>query len=98
MNRQIVGALAICGLLGCSKPAENNPMSNARSNLVDTYTLSNGSMVDLARYDCSPPMRKGKDGVGYVECYAVLKGFAHAEVQFCSTAKDGDCGTSRPQE
>lgn len=99
MNRhKLVTLLALSGLLGCSKPVEDDPMSNARSNLVRQYTLSNGSMVDLADYGCSPPMRMSKSGEGYVECQAVVKGFAHADVHFCSTAPRGSCGKSRPEE
>lgn len=99
MKRQTLTALLVlCGLSGCGKPAESDPMSNARSNLVRNYTLSNGSMVELTQYDCFRPMRKAKNGEGYVECQAMLKGFAHAEVHFCSTIERGSCSAVRPEE
>jgi hypothetical protein len=100
MNRQMLTSLlAVFGLIGCGKSVtESDPMANARSNLVRMYTLSDGSMVDLARYDCFSPVRKARNGHGYVECHAVVKGFAHAEVHFCYTVKPGSCSKSRPEE
>jgi hypothetical protein len=92
--------LPLVALLGCSKPAEPepDPISAARSNLANTYTLSNGAMVPLRDYNCFGPVRKAKNGVGYVECRAFLQGFVHAEIHYCYTIRKGHCSQTRPEE
>ena len=98
MKHALVALLAIPTLLGCGKAAKPDPISIARSNLVQEYTLLNGSMVELADYGCYPPVRKARNGEGYAKCDAIVKGFVHAEIHFCSTVERGGCSSSRPEE
>lgn len=87
-------------IVGCSKPTEPefDPIALARANLAATYTLSNGAMVPLRSYECFGPMRKAKNGFGYVKCQAVIEGYLHTEIHYCYTIRKGSCSETRPEE